>query len=112
MKSVTTNEREATFEFELKVNEPRWFTARASRTGNYDSLSGPDIAHTSGVHADVGGKPVFRKAAAEWWLDNIRKHRERVRLLANFATDAQRQESLAYIDAGSKMYQDRITERG
>jgi hypothetical protein len=90
------------------VDGPRWFTARTSHNGNYDALSGPDIAHTSAVYADVAGKAVFRQDAAEWWIKNIRQHRERVRLLANFANEAQRLEALGYIDEGIRRYQNLI----
>ena len=112
LKSVTTNDTEAAFDFELKTDGPRWLTARASRTGNYDALSGPDIAHTSAVYVDVAGKTVFRPEAAEWWIKNIRQHRERVRLLANFANDTQRRDALAHIDEGIRRYQELIDRAG
>ena len=64
-KSVTTNDTEAAFDCEAKLDGPRWFVARCGGTGNYDTLSGPDIAHTSAMYADISNMGVFRKDAAE-----------------------------------------------
>ncbi len=73
-----------TFDFDLPMNESRWIAARVSQGKSFDALSGPDIAHTSAIYVWVEGKPVFRPEAARWWIDNIRNHRERVRLKRQF----------------------------
>lgn len=109
---VTTANRQAELVAEVELDGSRWFVARSSPTGNYDALSGPGIAHTSAIYGEVAGRPVFRRAAAEWWLANIAQHRERVARLANFASDAQRQEALAYIDQGTARYRALIDQFG
>jgi hypothetical protein len=58
----------------------------------------------------VDDKPVFRPEAADWWINNIRQHRERLRLTGNFATEEQRQEALAFADTGIARYQSLINQ--
>ena len=103
--ALETAENEAELRFDMYVEGSRWFTARASRNGNYDALSGPDIAHTSALHALVEGKPVVKPDAVLFWIENIRAHENRVRTLARFANDSQRQEALAHIAEGMAAYQ-------
>jgi hypothetical protein len=68
------------------------------------TVTGPDIAHTSAVYARVGGREVIRRDAVQFWLDNIAIHRERLLARGNFASEAQRQEALDYIDSGIARY--------
>ena len=87
LKADTT---EAVIEMELTAEESQWFCVRASRNGNYDALSGPDIAHSSAVYVRVNRKEVVRKATVQFWIENVKKHLDRVKQLGNFANDAQR----------------------
>jgi len=110
IKTIQTEETDHTFAFDLPLKESRWITARVSRGKSFDALSGPDIAHTSAIYVWVEGKPVFRPEAARWWIDNIRNHRERVKLTGNFANDRQRQEALTFADQGIARYQELIRQ--
>ena len=55
----------------------------------------------------VADKPVFRPEAAEWWINNIRQHRERLRLTGNFANEQQRREALDFADQDRLVAQER-----
>lgn len=110
LKTTHTEKTEHRFEFDLPIEQSRWITARVARGDNFDALSGPDIAHTSAIYLTVDDKPVFRPEAADWWINNIRQHRERLRLTGNFATEEQRQEALAFADAGIARYQSLINQ--
>jgi hypothetical protein len=109
LKTIRTEKTEHLFEFDLALDQSRWITARAARGENFDALAGPDIAHTSAIYLMVEDKPVFRAQAAEWWINNIRQHRERVRLTGNFANEQQRREALDFADQGIARYQELIT---
>jgi hypothetical protein len=109
LKTIRTENNEHLFEFDLTLEQSRWITARAARGETFDALAGPDIAHTSAIHLLVENQPVFRPEAAEWWINNIRQHRERVRLTGNFADDQQRREALDFADQGIAHYQNLIT---
>lgn len=106
--SLETDETVASLSLTVPANEPRWFTARASRSDSFDALSGPDIAHTSGIYVEVDGEAVFFPEAAEGWIDNLGVHRQRLVQTGNFENDDQLQEALDYIDEAIGMYRDRI----
>ena len=110
LKTIRTEKTEHLFEFDLTLDQSRWITARAARGESFDALAGPDIAHTSAIYLVVEDKPVFRPEAAEWWINNIRQHRERVRLTGNFANEQQRREALDFADLGIAHYQGLITK--
>jgi hypothetical protein len=105
LKSVKTEKTEALIEMELIAGESRWFCVRASRNGNYDALSGPDIAHTAAIYVRVDGKETLRREAIQFWIENIQRHMARIRQIANFANDDQRQEALAHVQEGLAKYQ-------
>ena len=105
IKSIAVTEREARTELDLPADRSRWFVARASRSAKYDCLTGPDIAHTSAVHVLVDGREVIRREAVSGWIQNVQMHAERVRTLARFENDAQRQEALQHIAEGLSKYE-------
>jgi hypothetical protein len=109
LQSVTTEEREATIEFDIVAEKSRWFTARVSHTDQYDCLTGPDIAHTSAVYVVVDGREVIRREAVEFWMQNVRQHSERIRTVAQFANDEQRQEALQHVAEGLAKYESLLT---
>ncbi|MCC5878175.1 MAG: CehA/McbA family metallohydrolase [Candidatus Sumerlaeia bacterium] len=106
--TLETEETVATLSLTVPANEPRWFTARTSKTESFDALSGPDIAHTSGIYVEVDGEAVFFPEAAEGWIENLGIHRQRLVQSGNFDNDEQRQEALDYIDEAIDLYRQRI----
>ncbi len=111
VKSVRTDAREAVLSLDLPADRSRWFCLRASRSGrSYDALSGPDIGHTSAVYTRVEGREVLRREALEFWIDNVRRHAERVRVLGVFRAPAHREEALAHIAEGLRVYEARLRE--
>jgi hypothetical protein len=105
LRSISTTDREARLDLDLPADRSRWFVARASRSGKYDCLTGPDIGHTSAVYVLVDGHEVIRREAVQWWIHNVQMHAERVRTMARFENEAQRHEALQHIAEGLSRYE-------
>lgn len=103
--SVTTEEQSAEIEFETVVDGPAWFTARCGNGPSYDALLERDTAHTSAVFVDVDGRGVIDPRAAQFWVANVKLHRQRFLETANFESDAHREEALAWINRGLAAYE-------
>lgn len=108
----TTDETTAEVAVDLPVGESRWIVARASRGGGFNAIDRPGIAHTSAVQVVVDGRGVFRPEAARDWIVRMRAHVRDIELKGRFATAGQRNEAIAYAEAGIDRYERLIARRG
>jgi hypothetical protein len=102
---LNTGRTEAEVSFRHVVDGPAWFTARCAPGEDHNALDGRDIAHTSAAYVRVGGRDSLDPEAAQWFAGNVRAHRERLLATANFESDEQKAQTLAWIDAGLARYE-------
>ncbi len=119
-------ETEARFEVEVVISQPQWFAARCSvtdhegreddlrfsaiKTAEPDPLVRDGIAHTSAILVTVAGQRPRSPTAVAFWVGRLRSCRHRIATEGVFANDDQRQQALAYVDAGIAGYQALLTE--
>lgn len=108
----TTDEMTAEVAVDLPVGESRWIVARASRGGGFNAIERAGIAHTSAVQVVVDGRGVFRPEAARDWIVRMRAHVRDIELKGRFATAGQRNEAIAYAEAGIDRYDRLIARQG
>jgi hypothetical protein len=111
LKETHLEATEGDLEVTVPADEPVWVVARCSRTAEYNALYEPDVAHTSAIYVDVGGESRFDPAAARFWVNSLKQFRGRVAQMGAFLNARQRQESLANVDAGVKLYENLIASR-
>lgn len=98
-------ETSATLTFNTVANEPFWVVARSSPNNNYYALVQRDVAHTSGVFVDVGGRRKIDPAAVNFWIQILGWNLTAVETQATFATPAQKAEAVAYVRSGITAFQ-------
>lgn len=117
LRSVRTTARTCTLRLNLAARESRWFCARASRSGEWNAILAPDVAHTSAVYVRVGGREVIKPEAALGWAANVQEHIRRLEALGVFERDEHRDQALAEAREGLQRYRElaerpsRTTER-
>lgn len=107
---VETNGNEAVLHFTTTADESQWFTARCSRSDDYNAANTPDVAHTSAVYVEIDGKPVLKTAAIQKWITNIQLHRKRLVDTGNFEKPEQKQEALDFIDHAAGLFNELLKQ--
>jgi hypothetical protein len=93
-------------EVELPTDASRWVVARCGPEGSeFNAIKEVGVAHTSAVYVNVGGRPRIVRKAAEAWIDRMRLHARDVKAKGRFANDAQRDEAVAYVEEGIRLYE-------
>lgn len=94
----------AEFELDLHVAEPGWLALRVPLAQDKNELGQTLFAHTSPIYCELGGKRIFRHAAADAMLVELRRALETIPKQGRFASDAQRDELLRlYRDAVERL---------
>lgn len=103
-------ERDGELRLEIPADKSSWIVARCAPDDDYNAIHGPDIAHTSAVYVNVGGKPRIVREAAEVWISRMRQHVHDIRTKGRFLTDYQRQEAIDYVEDGIARYESLIAQ--
>jgi hypothetical protein len=110
-----TDQTEIELSLRVPAVESRWIIARCSNRddgdatigwGNFNTIVGPGIAHTSPVYVHVDGRPRFVPAAAQYWIDQMRQHQRKIAATGRFANATQRREATDYVAQGIAMFDD------
>lgn len=104
--SETITGRTGEVEVELPVESSRWVVARCGPVGSkYNAIQEPGVAHTSAVYVNVDGRPRLVPEAAATWIDRMRQHIRDIKAKGHFANDLQRDEAVAYVEEGIRLYE-------
>jgi hypothetical protein len=103
--SAKVSENEYELPYETEINESQWFVARCSQSNQYNALNELNVAHTSAIYTEVDKKPVLKSKSIQFWINNIRIHRERLISQGNFEKPEHKEEALAYIDSGIQRFE-------
>lgn len=110
LKSVHTSATSRTLRLRCRAEESRWFCARASRTGVWNAILAPDVAHTSAVYTRVDGREVLRTDAAQFWVTNVTEHIRRLEATGVFASEEQRRQALDEAREGLRRYEEIVRQ--
>lgn len=108
--SVRTQARTHRISVQINADESRWFCARASRTGEWNAILAPHVAHTSAVYARIGGREVLKPEAAQGWAANVEEHICRLEATGMFETDEDRRQALSEAREGLERYRKLATD--
>jgi hypothetical protein len=99
---------EGRMNFTLSIDEPGWIALRI-RSDKKNDLGGQLFGHTSAVYVELAGKTIFRRAAAEALVADMREAIEKIRGQAAFAGDAERKSVLEVYREGIATLERRLT---
>jgi hypothetical protein len=106
VKSVDTSATSRRLRVRLPADQSRWFCARVSRTGVWNAILAPDVAHTSAVYTRVDGREVLKAEAAQAWTANVTEHLRRLEATGVFASEDQRRQALDEAREGLRRYEE------
>ncbi|MGL4511802.1 MAG: CehA/McbA family metallohydrolase [Lacipirellulaceae bacterium] len=98
-------------ELDLPIDSSSWVVARCGPVGSvFNAIQEPGVAHTSAVYVNVAGKPRVVPQAAETWIDRMRLHARDIKAKGRFANERQRDEAVAYVEEGIRLYEEIVAE--